>query len=72
MTQRSTYTSTIAITAATRSARYHRLALLISHLDGINLNLVSARVTGNNMISVTLDNPIPDAQFAHLSLDEAP
>jgi hypothetical protein len=63
------YRSTVAITTlALRRTAYERLMWLMGHLDDLNLNLVNIQLGAGNFIEVTLNNPLPSEQVAHLGL----
>lgn len=64
------YTTQQAVTLATRAEAYRRIGDFLQHLDPLNLNLLSMVLNGNNTISFTLNNPLPQAQADHLGLVE--
>lgn len=61
------YTSPV-ITAGTRRVAYERLALLLTHLDALNINLVSIVRNADNTITVTVASAVPPEQLIHLGL----
>ena len=63
------YTSTNAVTLANRAKAYERAAVLLTHLHTLNINLISLVVNPNKTVTVTLNNPLPASQLAHLSLE---
>lgn len=63
------YTSIAAVTLATRAKAYERAASLLIHLHALNLNLISLVVNADKTVTVTLNNPLPASQLAHLSLE---
>lgn len=72
-----TYTTTQAVTLATLDEAYLVLSVLFLHLAmikrqfGINLIITALQLNGNNTVSVTLNNPLPNAaidQLQHLGI----
>lgn len=63
-----TYVSKQAVTLATRSAAYERIAMFMIHLDALGLNLVSIVRRADNFIEIILNNPLPAEQVDHLGL----
>lgn len=66
-----TYTRTLPnLNAATRHAAYQKLALLCSHIESLNTDLLSVSVnTTTRVVSVELTNPISADQRDHFGLD---
>lgn len=62
------YTSQVSVTLATRRAAYERLALMLVHLDGLGINLVSIVRNADNTITITTNQAIPAEQLDHLGL----
>jgi hypothetical protein len=61
------YTTTQAVTLATRAAAYERLANVFLHLDSLDLNLISVVRNADNTITFTFDKPISKPeQIPHL------
>lgn len=56
-----TYTTTHAVTLATRAIAYERLATFLLHCDAYNINLVSIVRNADNTITITGSGPITQA-----------
>lgn len=72
-----TYTTTAAVSLATLSQAYRVLANVFDHLAlikdqlGVSLVITAIVLNGNNTVSITLNNPLPNAsadQLAHLGI----
>lgn len=72
-----TYTTTRAVTLATLDEAYLVLSVLFLHLAmikrqfGINVVMTAIVLNGDNTVSVTFNNPLPNAaadQLAHLGI----
>lgn len=66
-----TYTRTLPnLNAATRHAAYQKLALLCTHIENLNTDLLSVSInTSTRVISVELTNPLSAEQRDHFGLD---
>lgn len=71
------YTTTQAVSLATLAPAYRALANVFDHLAqikdqfGINVVLTAIVLNGNNTVSFTFNNPLPNAgadQLAHLGI----
>lgn len=62
------YRSLQAVTLQNRSRAYEYLASMCLHLESLNLNLIALSLDGSNFVQVTLSNPLPPEQIAHLGL----
>jgi hypothetical protein len=63
-----TYRSQVAVTLATRRRAYERICDFLSHLDALDLNLVSITRDGSNFIVITLSDPLPVSHVDHMGL----
>ena len=72
-----TYTTTAAVTLGTLSQAYRTLALIFDHLAlikdqlGVNIVITAIVLNANNTVSMTFNNPLPNAaadQLAHLGI----
>lgn len=63
-----TYTTTTAVTLATRRIAYQRIAELFMHLDAFNLNVLAIVLNADHTVSITLNNPLPAGQLQHLGV----
>jgi hypothetical protein len=62
------YTPPYIATLGNRAVFYERIALMLRHLDALDINLVSIVRNGNSTVTITVDKPIADEQLAHLGI----
>lgn len=62
------YRSQQAVTLQTRGVAYEFLAVMCTHLDHLNLNLLKVELVTGNFVEVTLNNPMPVEQIDHFKL----
>jgi len=55
------YTTTHAVTLATRARAYQLLAEFLLHCDAYNINVISIVRNADNTITITASGPIPIA-----------
>jgi hypothetical protein len=65
------YTTTVAVTLATRAQAYEELGDMLGHFHNLGINLVSIVRNADNTITVTIDKLIraDHAGFWHLPID---